>query len=293
MQVFFLVGFVFFSLVLAGCSSGGSNSSSSDSSQNVSVSNLEYLPSGSIISFNPDIQFTADLRPGSQTLAKYTNLSSVGSLPRGSGDVNATLTEESGDVTLKFEFEDKKIKLKLSDFIDQGADGTVDTFKLRLFIDENENSLTYDGRFKGVIKPRTQLSSIPPSDTNRAPTTSEFEKFLINKPFFATDYEYNKPDRFTFGENGKLFLWPTNEQYGTYEYIYNNASPKLKINGAYPNGSPFYSELEMSFANFYVGTYKEVVLRVNDQPATRLGSGTFRYYKSSAKALEDFDSEKE
>ena len=30
----------------------------------------------------------------------------------------------------------------------------------------------------------------------------------------------------------------------------------------------------------------KLVLRVNDQPATRLGSGTFRYYKSSTKALE-------
>jgi hypothetical protein len=292
-QVFFLVGLVFFSLLLAGCSSGGSDSSASGSNQDVSVSNLEYLPSGSIISFNPDIQFSADLRPGSTILAKYTNLSSMGSLPRGSGDVNATLTEESGGVTLEFDFDDKEVKLKLSDFIDQGADGTIDTFKVRLFIDENENSLTYNGSFKGVIKPRSKLSSIPPSDTNRAPTASEFEKFLINKPFFATDYEYNKPDRFTFGENGKLFLWPSNQQNGTYEYIYNNASPKLKINGAYPDGSPFYSELEMSFANFYVGTYKEVVLRVNDQPATRLGSGTFRYYKSSTKALEDLDSEEE
>ena len=34
--------------------------------------------------------------------------------------------------------------LKLSDFIDRGADGTIDTFKVRLFIDENENSLTYN-----------------------------------------------------------------------------------------------------------------------------------------------------
>ena len=54
MQVFLLVGFIFFSLVLAGCSSGGMDSSSSVSNQDVPVSKLEYLPSGSIISFNPE-----------------------------------------------------------------------------------------------------------------------------------------------------------------------------------------------------------------------------------------------
>ena len=65
----------------------------------VSVSNLEYLPSGSIISFNPDIQFR-------QTYDGFDNPSQIyqlivyGKFAQGSGDVNATLTEESGGLPL-------------------------------------------------------------------------------------------------------------------------------------------------------------------------------------------------
>ena len=287
-RVHFILHIIFCLLLLLGCESGSSNSATLGNSGDVSVTNLEYLPAGTVISFNPDITVKSDLRPGSEASAQYFNISSTGNLPRGTGDVNASLIQESNSLIVSFLFDSKEIKLTLSDFIDKGGDGSVEEFKLSVSVDQNENKIPYDGKFKGNIKPSTNISNKPISDTNRAPTVAEFETYLVNKPFFASDHELpEKQDRFVFGENGQLFLWPSGVASGTYDYNYNNGSPKLKIQGVLPDGSSFISELAMNFTNFYVGIYNEEVLQFDGVPQNRLGSVTFRYYKSNETPSEE------
>jgi hypothetical protein len=283
-RVFFVLPIIICSILFLGCGGSGSDSSLSTvgNASDISVNNLEYLPAGTVISFNPDISVKSDLRPGSEVSAQYFNISSNGNLPRGTGDVNASLKQESNSLIVLFLFESKEIKLTLSDFIDKGGDGTVETFKLNVSVDQIENNLIYDGRFKGNIKPTTKLFTKPVTDTNRAPTVAEFETYLVNKPFFASDDKLPEAqDRFVFGENGQLFLWPSGVASGTYEYVYNNGSPKLKIQGVLPDERSFTSEFAMNFTNFFVGTYEEEVSLIDGVPQDRLGAGTFRYYKAS------------
>ena len=290
MRVFLVLPTIICSVLFLGCGGSGSGSSLSTvgNASDISVNNLEYLPAGSIVSFNPDITIYSDLRPGPKISANYLNISSAGTLPSGGGDINVSLTQESNSLVLAFIFKSKEIELTLSEFIDKGGDGSVEEFKVRVTIDQNENNLIYDGNFKGNIKPTTKISTKPVTDTNRAPTVAEFDTYLVNKPFFASDYELpEKQDRFVFGENEQLFLWPDREEFGSYEYLYNNGSPKLKTQGILPDGRSFTSELAMTFTNFYVGTYEEEVLLFEGVPQNRLGSGTFRYYKASESPPED------
>ena len=216
---------------------------------------------------------------------QYFNISSTGNLPRGTGDVDASLIQESNSLIVSFLFDSKEIKLTLSDFIDKGGDGSVEEFKLSVSVDQNENKIPYDGKFKGNIKPSTNISNKPISDTNRAPTVAEFETYLVNKPFFASDHELpEKQDRFVLEKMDSSSFGPVGWQAEHMNTI-TTMVLEIKNQGVLPDGSTFISELAMNFTNFYVGIYNEEVLQFDGVPQNRLGSGTFRYYKSNANTL--------
>jgi len=252
---------------LASCG-GGSDSPNTDNlgnrvtDQNVEKASTlnaaipESFPTGTTISFNPQITFSEEISLGIPATATYNNDNTSGGLPVASGNVLITMVKSVSGLILSFSVNGERIDLYISKFLDFGGTGFVDEFTVEARVD-GVSLGTEIGHFTGGVKPRNQNLS-KTFNTNRAPTDDEFKKYLVEKAMYTGDGDFN-----IFHSDGTMTSYTLNSFDGydkdpipvNYTYSYNNNDPRIKINGEV-NNVVINATIKMQFQNFYQGTYE-------------------------------------
>ena len=280
---------------LVGCGGGSSSSNTStNSSDSTAVGTSDAaapaaLPTGTEISFNPEIVFDGELSVGSPVTARYSNNSSTSSLPAGNNDsVSVTMTIVDGGIQVSFTHAGQSVELILTGFKDYGA-GYVEEFTVETKV--NGTSLgKQQGRFVGSVKPKNSKAS-KLVDTNGAPTEAEFQKYITGKflKHAGDDPDDNDGGYEVFKSDGTVESWELDgtkdEETATYEYSYNGGDPRLYLEEIETiNGKKITSKevIKLTFNNFYEGTYKVLEKTENGVPDLDDvgGSGTWVIFNS-------------
>jgi hypothetical protein len=262
---------------LIGCGGGGSSSDSSPVGTSDAAAPAA-LPSGTEISFNPEIVFDGELSVGSPVTASYTNNSSTSSLPAGNNDsVSVTMTIVDGGIQVSFTQAGQSVELILSGFKDFGA-GYIEEFTIEAKVDGTSVG-TQQGRFTGNTKPKNTAASRT-FDVSGTPTEDEFNKFLVGKAIYHQETSPDNRDRgyILFNQDGTFHYLDGDldgddddsdrEDYknikDTWTYSYNGGSPILMLKSTAvkksDDSSYFYEDtIELSFQNFFQGTYKNTL----------------------------------
>ena len=261
---------------LASCGGGGGGGSADSSPLGTSdAAAPTSLPSGTEIAFNPEIIFDGELSIGTPAKARYSNDSTSSSLPRGDNDiVDVTLEIVTEGIKLSFTQGGQDVELVLSGFKDFGA-GYIEEFTVQAKVD-NVSVGTQQGRFTGTTKPKNKSASRT-FDTSGTPTEDEFIKFLVGKAIYHQETSPDNRDRgyILFNQDG-TFNYLDGDLDGdeddsdrdeyknikdTWTYDYNGGSPILMLKSSAvkksDNSDYFYEDtIELSFENFFQGTYK-------------------------------------
>jgi hypothetical protein len=179
--------FVFTCLILAGCNGGG-DSASSDATSAEAPSILDLV--GSEIAFNPTIRFT------SATDCTYDNtLATENTLPQPSGGlIQATYTAVSsaGTITITVSSTDSSFTddliLVMTGWSDLDKDGFIDQFTIRPSLGEilplPEMTAQFTSNPPMLPGADVSASSLPAfagGDSNRSPTSSEWNDYVVGK----------------------------------------------------------------------------------------------------------------
>ena len=297
--------------LLFGCDGGpasnypqqsASTSSSLDYSP-VGISNAAVpasLPPGTEISFNPEIVFDGELSVGSPVTARYTNKSSTSSLPAGNNDsVSVTMTIVDGGIQVSFDQGGQRVELILSGFKDFGA-GYIEEFTIEAKVDGTSVG-TQQGRFTGNTKPKNTAASRT-FDTSGTPTEDEFNKFLVGKAIYHQETSPDNRDRgyILFKQDGTFHYLDgdldgdsdsyTNEYKdikSTWTYSYNGGSPILTLTdtAVKSDDNSSYSSIdtiELSFQNFFQGTYKNTFEEENGNKIPNDDVGNWQLFDTAS-----------
>jgi hypothetical protein len=272
-----------FYAILFGCDDGpasnypldssGTGSSTSSSSDFTVVGTTDAaapvsFPSGTKISFNPEIVFDGELSVGFPVTALYTNSSSSNSLPVGDNDsVSVRMTIVGGGLQVSFTHGGKSVELVLKEFKDFGA-GYVEEFTVETKV--NGTSLGKEqGRFVGSVKPKNTAAT-KVVNTHGAPTIELFKRFVVGKALYHEETSPNPGYRkgfLVFNEDGTIYrhvLSPKVYDIGkqTWSYDYNGGTPILKIRDehiAVGNSNHYHiRRFYLKFDNFFEGTYEGI-----------------------------------
>ena len=179
--------FVFACLVLAGCNGGGDSASSGATSAEA-PSTLDLV--GSEIAFNPTIRFT------SATDCTYDNtLATENTLPQPTaGLIQATYTAVSsaGTITIKVSSTDSSFTddliLVMTGWSDLDKDGFIDQFTIRPSLGEILSLPEMTAQFTsnppmlpGAGVSASSLPAFAGGDSNRSPTSSEWNDYVVGK----------------------------------------------------------------------------------------------------------------
>jgi hypothetical protein len=179
----------FVCLILVGCNGGGDSASSSATSAEA-PSTLDLV--GSEIAFNPTIRFT------SATDCTYDNtLATENTLPQPTaGLIQATYTAVSsaGTITIKVSSTDSSFTddliLVMTGWSDLDKDGFIDQFTIRPSLGEILSLPEMTAQFTsnppmlpgaGVSASSLSLPAFAGGDSNRSPTSSEWNDYVVGK----------------------------------------------------------------------------------------------------------------
>jgi hypothetical protein len=282
-----------------GCGGGGSSSDSSPVGTSDAAAPAA-LPSGTEISFNPEIVFDGELSVGSPVTARYTNNSSTSSLPAGNNDsVSVTMTIVDGGIQVSFDQGGQRVELILSGFKDFGA-GYIEEFTIEAKVDGTSVG-TQQGRFTGNTKPKNTAASRT-FDTSGTPTEDEFNKFLVGKAIYHQETYPDVKDRgyILFKQDGTFHYLDgdldgdsdsyTNEYKdikSTWTYSYNGGSPILTLTdtAVKSDDNSSYSSIdtiELSFQNFFQGTYKNTFEEENGNKIPNDDVGNWQLFDTAS-----------
>jgi len=284
---------------LIGCGGGGSSSDSSPVGTSDAAAPAA-LPSGTEISFNPEIVFDGELSVGSPVTARYTNNSSTSSLPAGNNDsVSVTMTIVDGGIQVSFDQGGQRVELILSGFKDFGA-GYIEEFTIEAKVDGTSVG-TQQGRFTGNTKPKNTAASRT-FDVSGTPTEDEFNKFLVGKAIYHQETSPDNRDRgyILFNQDGTFHyldgdLDGDDDSYtkeyedikSTWTYSYNGGSPILTLTdtAVKSDDNSSYSSIdtiELSFQNFFQGTYKNTFEEENGNKIPNDDVGNWQLFDTAS-----------
>ena len=285
-------------LCLASCGGGGSGESADSSPVGTSdAAAPTSLPSGTEIAFNPEIIFEGELTIGTPANARYSNDSTSSSLPRGDNDiVDVTLEIVTEGIKLSFTQGGQDVELVLSGFKDFGA-GYIEEFTVEAKVDKVSVG-TQQGRFTGTTKPKNKSASRT-FDTNGTPTEDQFKKFLVGKAIYHQETSPDNKDRgyVLFNQDGTFNYLDGDDDNSdrdeymnikeTWTYDYNGGSPILKLKETAvkkSDNSAYSSEdtIELSFDNFFQGTYKNTLEVENGKEIPNNDVGVWQLFDTSS-----------
>ena len=286
---------------LASCGgSGGGSSSNSSGSSPVGTSDAAAptsLPSGTEIAFNPEIIFDGELSVGTPAKARYSNDTTSSSFPGGDNDiVYVSLEIVTEGIKLSFTQGGQNVELVLSGFKDFGA-GYIEEFTVEAKVD-NESVGTQQGRFTGTTKPKNKSASRT-FDTSGTPTEDEFIKFLVGKAIYHQETSPDTRDRgyILFNQDGTFHYFGSDDDDSdrddyknhkeTWTYNYNGGSPILMLKATAVKKSDdsdyFYEDtIELSFENFFQGTYKNSLENDNGRMIPTNDVGKWQLFDSAS-----------
>jgi len=273
-----------FIVTLYGCGGGGGNSGNSDSSSSASsefasdmtASNPESLPSGAILSINPEITLESDLLSGNSVRASYKNFDSS-NFPIGNYDIDLSMVDTGKEVQLEFTvpagFPDKTVKLVLTNFEDLGATGHIDKFIVDASVD-NIGIGGLSGYFRGRKPLNKKISN--PVDIYRTPTESELRKYILGKWLYFKILEYdnrleddpNLPkllsDEIIRLKSDKSVEVMGEASVVKWNHVYENGQHSFEIGQEFPVEDPgvdvqevaVYITYDLQFSSFQEGTWK-------------------------------------
>ena len=288
--------------VLIGCGGDGGSSSDSTAVGTSDASAPASLPPGTEISFNPEIVFDGELSVGSPVTARYTNNSSTSSLPAGNNDsVSVTMKIVEGGIQVSFTQAGQSVELVLTGFKDFGA-GYIEEFTIEAKVDGTSVG-TQQGRFTGDSKPKNTAASRT-FDTSGTPTEDEFYKFLVSKAIYHQETSPDVRDRgyILFNQDG-TFHYLDGDLDGddddrddyknikdTWTYSYNGGSPILMLKTTAvkksDDSSYFYEDtIELSFQNFFQGTYKNTLENDNGKLIPNVDVGNWQLFDTASLSI--------
>jgi hypothetical protein len=289
----------FFIFGLCGCRDSETTSPASVSSTATgpSAANAAIELSNAEIYFNPTITISVD-----GLSCTYDNtMNQLSIFPSGTTTCSVTYSDSGDDLVLTLNESSgsvmggKPLTLNLSGFVDKGGEGLIDEFTVQAT--HGANTVKDKGQFIGATKPlnkkvASKRSELPSMDG--APTLDEWKRYIIGNAIVAVDQVDGDITLLTFKDSSKVegFDVQDNEPWdGTYLYSKSNSDPTkgtlvnkqvwTKSDGTIVRGE---YEFELTFTNFYSGTWKETKAVENGVPYSQnqLEHGTFNVYTDTS-----------
>jgi len=273
------------SLIIFGC---GDNNGSSSSITLDSATAPASLSAGTVIAGNPSITLTAALADGGTVTATYEN-TATGSLYPSAAAVGGTIDVEMNldgtNVKLSFTAAAKAIEWVMSDFLDRGGDGHTDEFTLTASIDGTSQGSSV-GQFVGGVKPKNEnVADSARADITGAPTEEEFQKSLVGFAILASS---NTGDLYyvSFSNSTDVKIIGGGEtETATYTYSYTGGNKgSLSMNGTTTGDFgtlPYSEKVEITFNNFYEGSWQSIERVVDGIQDNDLENGTFKVFSGT------------
>lgn len=255
------------------------------------------LATGTEIAFNPKITVT-----GVSSCTYDNTVNTVSEFPASAGpvDCNMTVTADASKVEVVLVnstlFGTDNLVLSLTEFTDKGGDGYTDEFSVSAT--KGTTTVVTTGQFVGSQKPRNEnVSDVEVVDISGAPTTAEWNSYIIGNMIFAQDVD-GDGNLIAFSSSTADWRGVGGEDDGETAIIENYAYEKtsdtegmltIKDDWAENDGSKWYgkTEIKLTFTNFYSGTWVEtsdygINLTTNRESQTSLGAGTFDVYTDAS-----------
>ena len=291
--------FCLFILGLWGCrdSETTSAASVSSSASGPNAANAAVELANAEIVFNPTITISVD-----GLSCTYDNtINQLSIFPSGTTTCSITYSDSGGDLVLTLNESSgsvmggKPLTLNLSGFVDKGGEGLFDDFTVPAT--HGANTVREKGQFVGATKPlnknvASKRSELP--DMNGAPTLEEWKRYIIGNAIVAIDQVDGDVTLVTFKDTSKVEGFDTDDNSpwdGTYVYSKSNSDPTKgtlvnKQTWTEDDGTTVTGEyeFELTFTNFYNGTWKETKAVENGVPyaQSQLEYGTFNVYTDTS-----------
>lgn len=282
-------------ICITGCGGGGGSSStiSSSSSTSSSTNSIEtasntsaqkpdILPSGVVLSINPDITLSSELLSGNSVNASYENSNFSTDFPSGNHDVLVSRVDSGDKIELSFTVSGKLVKLVLDNFWDIGGTGHTDGFTVSAEIDGREIA-SQSGFFRG----RKPLNKKVSDTVNiyRTPSETEFYRYFVGKYVYSevTTVDNSQVPENAFGTSGLIRLNSdkTYESSGAsssstnqkWKHMYSNGQHTIEFSSdevEYGQKFKVTVTYELQFTDFTEGTWRIPKVSVEDSEGDKI-----------------------